>query len=98
MSRNASAPNADLSSCLTLKQHSTFLFQRSQQLVQRMSKSGDTISQQFFCDCPEIDTQCGQASQHLSGISRFECWLHPAVITECIQGRGWNGIDRVGSD
>src|SRR4029077_12329399 len=93
MSPNASAPNSVLSGCLTLKQHSAFLLQRSQQLVERMREGGGAISQQFFCDFPQVYTQLGQASQHLFGIwlSRFECWLHPAVITECIQRRGWNG-------
>jgi hypothetical protein len=25
-------------------------------------------------------------------LSIFQCWLHPAVITECIERCRWNGI------
>ena len=100
MSRNASSSTVALSGCLTLKQRAAFLLQRGQQLVQRMRESGDTIGQQFFCDCPEVNTQLGQASQRLFCVlfSRFKGWLRPAVITESIQRRGWNGIDGVWSD
>jgi hypothetical protein len=31
-------------------------------------------------------------------LSRFECWLHSAVLTERIQRRGWNGVDGIWSD
>src|ERR1700674_195475 len=100
MSRNASVPNSVLSGSMTLKQDSALLFQRSQQVVHRMRESSDAIGQQFFCDCPQVYTQPGQASQRLFGVllSRFECWLHPAVITECIQRRRWNGIYGVWPD
>ena len=65
-----------------------------------MGEGGDAIGKQFFWDCPQVDTQLGQASQRLFGVllSSFECWLRPAVITECIQRRGWNGVDGVWSD
>jgi hypothetical protein len=65
-----------------------------------MGEGGDAIGKQFFCDCPQVDTQLGQASQRLFGVllSSFECWLRPTVITECIQRRGWNGVDGVWSD
>jgi hypothetical protein len=65
-----------------------------------MRESGDAIGEQFFCDCLEVNVQLGQPSQRLFGVllSVFQCWLHPAVITECIQGRGWNGVDGVWSD
>src|ERR1700694_5973870 len=100
MSCNTSAPNSTLSGRLTLKQHSPFLFQRGQQFVQRMSECSDAVGQQFLCDCPQVDTQLGQASKRLLGVllSRFECCLYAAVITECIQRRGGNGIDGVWSD
>jgi hypothetical protein len=86
MSRNASAPNSALSGCLTFKQHSAFLFQGRQQFVQRMREGSDAIGQEFFCDRPEVNTQLGQPSQRLFGVllSLFECWLHSAVITECV--------------
>jgi hypothetical protein len=59
-----------------------------------MREGGNAIGQQFFCDCSQIDTQLGQASQRLFGVllSIFQCWLRPAVITECIERCGWNGI------
>ena len=100
MSRNASAPNSVLSGRLTFKQHSPFLFQRRQQFVLRMREGSAAIDQEVFCDCPKVDTQLGQPSRRLFGIllSRFERWLHPAVIAECIQGSGWNGVDGVWSD
>src|SRR5580692_11097834 len=100
MSRNASSSTVALSGCLTLKQRAAFLVQRRQQFVQRMSEGGDAIGQELFCDCSEVNTQLGQPSQCLLGIllSRFEGWLHLAVITEGIQRRGWNDIDGVRSD
>src|SRR5579859_89077 len=100
MSCNASAPNSTLSGYLTLKQHSAFHFQRGQQFVQRMREGHDAIGEQSLCDYPQVDTQFGQASQSLFGVllSRFECCLYAAVITECVQRRGRNGIDGMWSD
>src|ERR1700686_2077267 len=100
MSRNASGTTFALFGCLTLKQRAAFLLQRGQQLVQRIREGDDAIGQQSFCDCPQVYIQLGQASQHLFGVllSSFECWPHAAVITECTQRRGWNGIDGVWSD
>ena len=54
MSRNASRPNSARSMCLTIKQHSAFLFQRGEQFVQRMREGSDAIGQQFFCDQPQV--------------------------------------------
>jgi hypothetical protein len=59
---NASGPNSNFSIRQSHKQTSTFLFQRGQQLVQRMRERGEAIGQQFLCDCAQIDTEFGQAS------------------------------------